>query len=141
MPSPVTYWLHTDRLGNIQAITGSTGAIVQRRTYRPYGEKIADTTGHVESRGWIDQRQDETGLTYLHARYYDPALGTFLSPQIRSIPPGRESAPIASPTASATPRITQIEQASMFVAVRPEGVPILCEDVVVDGGEGPHRGG
>jgi RHS repeat-associated protein len=34
----------------------------------------------VESRGWIDQRQDETGLTYLHARYYDPQLGTFLSP-------------------------------------------------------------
>jgi RHS repeat-associated protein len=75
-----TYWLHTDRLGNIQAITDAAGAIVQRRTYRPYGEKIADTTGHVESRGWIDQRQDETGLTYLHARYYDPQLGTFLSP-------------------------------------------------------------
>ena len=54
---------------------------MQRRTYRPYGEKIADSTGHVESRGWIDQRQDgETGLTYLHARYYDPATGTFLSP-------------------------------------------------------------
>jgi RHS repeat-associated protein len=75
-----TYWLHTDRLGNIQAITDAAGAIVQRRTYRPYGEKIADTTGHVESRGWIDQRQDETGLTYLHARYYDPATAVFLSP-------------------------------------------------------------
>ncbi len=74
------YWLHTDRLGNIQAITDSTGAMAQRRTYRPYGEKIADTTGHVESRGWIDQREDETGLTYLHARYYDPQVATFLSP-------------------------------------------------------------
>jgi RHS repeat-associated protein len=36
---------------------------------------------HVESRGWIDQRNDpETGLTYLHARYYDSQLGLFLSP-------------------------------------------------------------
>jgi RHS repeat-associated protein len=76
-----TYWLHTDRLGSIQAITDQVGQVVQRRTYRAFGEKIADTTGHVESRGWIDQRNDgETGLTYLHARYYDPALGVFISP-------------------------------------------------------------
>jgi len=79
--SQTTYWLHTDRLGSIQAVTDATGAVVQRRTYRPYGDKIADTTSHVESRGYIDQRQDgETSLTYLHARYYDPALGIFLSP-------------------------------------------------------------
>jgi RHS repeat-associated protein len=75
-----TYWLHTDRLGSIQAITNASGAEVQRRTYRPYGQKIADSTSHAESRGWIDQRTDDTGLTYLHARYYDPALGIFLSP-------------------------------------------------------------
>jgi RHS repeat-associated protein len=77
-----TFWLHTDRLGSIQAITDASGALVQRRTYRPYGDKIADSgPGNVESRGYIDQRQDaETGLTYLHARYYDSALGIFLSP-------------------------------------------------------------
>jgi len=80
MPAPATFWLHSDRQGSIQAITDAAGAIVQRRTYRPYGDKIADATAHVESRGWIDQRQDETGITYLHARYYDPQLGTFLSP-------------------------------------------------------------
>jgi RHS repeat-associated protein len=76
-----TYWLHTDKLGSVQAVTNSTGSEVLRRTYRPYGAKIADTGSHVESRGWIDQRQDsETGLTYLHARYYNSTLGTFLSP-------------------------------------------------------------
>ncbi len=42
---------------------------------------ISDATSHAESRGYIGERQDtETGLTYLHARYYDPALGVFLSP-------------------------------------------------------------
>jgi hypothetical protein len=62
-PNVTTFWLHTDRLGSIQAITDATGAEVQRRTYRPYGEKIADTTSHWESRGWIDQRTDsETSL-------------------------------------------------------------------------------
>jgi RHS repeat-associated protein len=76
-----TYWLHTDHQGSIQAITGAMGSVIYRRTYRPYGQTITETTSHTESRGWIDQRQDvETGLTYLHARYYDPNVGTFLSP-------------------------------------------------------------
>jgi hypothetical protein len=35
----------------------------------------------TEPKGWIGERTDpETGLTYLHARYYDAALGRFLSP-------------------------------------------------------------
>jgi RHS repeat-associated protein len=81
-PNITTYWLHTDRLGSVQAVTdANNGVLVQRRTYLPYGDKIADTTAHAESRGWIDQRTDgETRLTYLHARYYDPELGLFLSP-------------------------------------------------------------
>jgi len=34
-----------------------------------------------EPKGWIGEHTDpETGLTYLHARYYDAALGRFLSP-------------------------------------------------------------
>jgi RHS repeat-associated protein len=75
-----TFWLHADHLGSIQAITDGIGAVAQRRTYRPYGDKIADLTPHQEARGYIDQRQDdETGLTYLHARYYDPVLGMFIS--------------------------------------------------------------
>lgn len=76
-----TFWLHTDRLGSIQAVTDGAGSVVQRRTYRPYGDKIADATDHIESRGYIDQRQDAVvGLTYLHARFYDPSSGLFLSP-------------------------------------------------------------
>jgi RHS repeat-associated protein len=35
----------------------------------------------TEPKGYIGERTDpETGLTYLHARFYDPALGRFLSP-------------------------------------------------------------
>lgn len=51
---------------------------------------LAVGTAHIESRGWIDQRQDpETGLTYLHARYYDAALGQFVSPDpLNPIEPG-----------------------------------------------------
>ena len=35
----------------------------------------------ANGRGYINERFDpETGLQYLHARYYDPNLGRFLSP-------------------------------------------------------------
>jgi RHS repeat-associated protein len=35
----------------------------------------------LNTKGYIGERYDvETGLSYLHARYYDPALGRFLTP-------------------------------------------------------------
>jgi RHS repeat-associated protein len=80
-PGAQTFWLHSDRQGSIQAVTNSTGGTVFRRTYRPFGETLGQSGALAESRGWIGQRNDtETGLTYLHARYLDPKLGLFLSP-------------------------------------------------------------
>jgi RHS repeat-associated protein len=73
------YWLHTDSLGSIQTTSDAGGAEVQRRTFGPYGETTSESGS--ESRGWIDQRLDpETGLTYLHARYYASHFGMFISP-------------------------------------------------------------
>jgi RHS repeat-associated protein len=84
------YWLHTDRLGSIQAISNGSGQTVQRSTYRPYGANIANQTGHVESRGYIGQRHDaDTGISYLHARYFDPELALFVSPDpLHPVTPG-----------------------------------------------------
>ncbi|MFI5728708.1 RHS repeat-associated core domain-containing protein [Kribbella sp. NPDC051587] len=76
------YWLHTDHQGTVQAETNAAGQEVHRKTYRPFGE-IAGSSGSLdrESRGFTAQRQDSsTGLLYLNARYYDPALGRFISP-------------------------------------------------------------
>jgi RHS repeat-associated protein len=50
-----------------------------RRTYDPYGG-TSPSSSFAESQSFTGQRQDETGLFYLHARYYDPKLGKFLSP-------------------------------------------------------------
>ena len=78
-PGAVTTWLHRDRLGSIVSQTDGTGAVSSWRTYRPYGETLAQGGGS-KSRGWIDQRNDpETSLTYLHARCYDPQIAVFLS--------------------------------------------------------------
>jgi RHS repeat-associated protein len=48
--------------------------------YLPYGAERGDTDLTID-RGWLGQYEDSgTGLTYLNARYYDPVLGRFLSP-------------------------------------------------------------
>ena len=73
--------VHTDHLGSIQAETDASGNEVHRKKYRPYGE-ILSTEGPLayESRGFTGQRHDASGLVFLHARYYDPALARFISP-------------------------------------------------------------
>ncbi|UJW28410.1 hypothetical protein L3Q67_24340 [Saccharothrix sp. AJ9571] len=78
---PTRLWVHTDHLGSVQAMTDATGAEVHRKQYRPQGE-VLRTAGPLsyEPRGFAAQRHDSTGLLYLHARYYDPELGRFLSP-------------------------------------------------------------
>lgn len=75
-----SFWLHTDDKGSVQVITDTAGNEVQRLGYKPYGERLSTSSSHTESLGFTGQRQDETGLLYLHARYYDPVLGRFLSP-------------------------------------------------------------
>jgi RHS repeat-associated protein len=72
------YWLYTDHLGSVQAIEGVNGN-VQRQSFTPFG---IPTGGMIagETRGFTGQRHDATGLIYLNSRYYDPAIGRFISP-------------------------------------------------------------
>ena len=73
--------LHRDHLGTVRGITNGDGTIVHTTVYRVYGDKVSQSGTDKESHGFIGERHDaETGLMYLNARYYDPKLGRFLSP-------------------------------------------------------------
>jgi RHS repeat-associated protein len=77
--SAVTHWFLRDHLNSVRALTDLAGAVTQRANYRVYGERLG-TQAVVEAKGYIDERHDDdTGLTYLNARYYDPAIGRFVS--------------------------------------------------------------
>lgn len=73
-----TTFFHHDRLGSVIARTNSSGTLLSRYTYGPYGE----TTSLVGTTfGYTGQRYDtESGLYYYKARYYSPTLGRFLQP-------------------------------------------------------------
>jgi RHS repeat-associated protein len=68
-------WLHEDALGSVEAITDSTGAVVERRKYQPYGQ-----------RAWPDNpaRPAEARLSSVHQAFTgheeEEAAGLLLTP-------------------------------------------------------------
>jgi RHS repeat-associated protein len=78
--APATY-SHTDALGSVVAETSSTGALLRRYRYAPYGESMNLAAGTLmDGLGYTGHEMDaDTGLTYMQQRYYDPVVGRFLS--------------------------------------------------------------
>ncbi|MGO8999383.1 MAG: HYD1 signature containing ADP-ribosyltransferase family protein [Polyangiaceae bacterium] len=75
-----------DTLGSTSAVVDqSTGALVERTTYYPYGGIENDYQSAVESGFWEDYKftgkegDNEVGLVYFGARYYSPNLGRWIS--------------------------------------------------------------
>lgn len=73
-----TAYSHTDALGSPVARTSSSGGLLSRTRYEPYGATAAGTnpmgigfTGHVNDA--------DTGLVYMQQRYYDAVAGRFLA--------------------------------------------------------------
>ena len=77
------YFIHTDHLGSTVAVTDEDGEIVSQNRHFPYGEdRLPAVSGQLSAteRNYTSQIKDnETSLYYYNARYYDPALGTFVS--------------------------------------------------------------
>ncbi len=73
------YHVHGDHLGSTSLTTSAAG-VEGGRDYHPYGSKrVVWGTLHTD-RTFTGQKEDGTGLLYYNARYCDPALGTFISP-------------------------------------------------------------
>lgn len=75
-----TTYLHTDALGSVVAVSDESGNVLWRKAYAPYGQQI-DAQPDDEALSYTGKPHDaDLGLTYFGARYYDPVVGRFLSP-------------------------------------------------------------
>ncbi len=75
----VTYY-HNDLLGSPVAATDEAGEVIWREDYNPFGEKREAPLEGENDVGYTGhQSDDDLGLVYMQARYYDPAIGRFYS--------------------------------------------------------------
>jgi RHS repeat-associated protein len=75
----VQTWFARDGLGSVRALFNSSATQVRLTNFDPHGTPL-ETTGTVGTHlGYNGALTDETGLVYLHARYYAPGSGQFLS--------------------------------------------------------------
>jgi RHS repeat-associated protein len=79
----ITSWGLKDHLASNRMLTYMAGGqATSRHDYGPYGNPLTSNGSTIlQGKAYINERFDaETGLQYLHARYYDPDLGRFLTP-------------------------------------------------------------
>ena len=80
-----TLHFHLDHLGTPRLVTGNGGAKVAQHTYRAFGSEITPANQDAERLKFTSQERDFANgsttdpLDYMHARYYNPSLGRFLS--------------------------------------------------------------
>ena len=80
--SPMYY--HMDHLGSTNVMSDSNGNVAELLEYDPYGkihrhDNLAGNTRLAKQQFTGKKLDDETGLIYFGARYYDPTLGRFIT--------------------------------------------------------------
>ena len=86
------FWYHPDHLGSTSFITDKDGKLFEHNQYFPYGESWVSQKSQTELTPYLftgKELDQETGLYYFGARYYDPranvrqsadaAMGSFVS--------------------------------------------------------------
>ena len=84
------YYLHTDHLGSVVSVTDAAGNLTPKpistnptvsQRYYAYGrERVGSVANLPTDYTFTGQKQDSTGLMYFNARYFDPQIGAFISP-------------------------------------------------------------
>ena len=85
MAAPGVFYNHQDRLGSVVRQTDAQGKLVGSIDYDPFGavsgsSQLVSVPAMFTGKVW----DDSTGLYYFGARYYDPVLGRFLTPDDRT---------------------------------------------------------
>ena len=79
-PRGKEFYYHYDGLGSVRSLSDGKESIKAIYSYDAFGQ-IRKELGHVDNDFLFtgEQMDDETGLIYLRARYYDPSTGRFIT--------------------------------------------------------------
>ena len=76
------FYYHPDHLGSSSYITNLEGEVVQHIEYVPFGEVFVEERNNIWNTPYLfnaKEFDEETGLYYYGARYYDPRFGLWIS--------------------------------------------------------------
>ncbi len=76
------FYYHPDHLGSSSYITNLDGEVAQHIEYVPFGEVFIEERNNTWNTPYLfnaKEFDEETGLYYYGARYYDPRLGLWMS--------------------------------------------------------------
>jgi RHS repeat-associated protein len=86
VPAEGTRHFHLDHLGTPRAITSASGALLSYHAYYPFGQEATSPTQDAERMKFTGHERDLASLAgtaddldSMHARYYSPLNGRFLS--------------------------------------------------------------
>jgi RHS repeat-associated protein len=98
-PEKLIFFYHSDHLGSTSYVTNLDGNVVQHVEYIPFGEVFLEEKNNVWNTPYLfnsKELDEETGLYYYGARYYNPRESVWLS-----VDPLAEKYPSYSPYAYA----------------------------------------
>jgi RHS repeat-associated protein len=75
------FTFHHDALQSVTGLSGHDGGVLQTIKYGPYGDKtVTSGSDNLNFLHFTGREEDiDSGLYYFRARYYDPAIGRFIS--------------------------------------------------------------
>jgi len=101
-------YLPHDQAGSTRLLTGSSGTVIGKCTYSPYGTSTCEGTATTPLGYDAQYTSSDTGLIYMRARTYDPTTAQFLTRDPWVVITGEpysyladNQTPTAPPTASA----------------------------------------
>jgi RHS repeat-associated protein len=77
------YYYHPDHLGSSSYVTDADGKLYQHLEYFPFGETWVEESSNTQRTPYLftaKELDEETGLYYYGARYYDPRTSVWQSP-------------------------------------------------------------
>jgi RHS repeat-associated protein len=76
-----THYFHDDQQGSVMTVTDSSGAVIAKYRYDPWGKQTivtgAATGVNATRQGHTGHEMLEIGLTHMNGRLYDPVLARF----------------------------------------------------------------
>ncbi|MGH9869722.1 MAG: RHS repeat-associated core domain-containing protein [Candidatus Polarisedimenticolia bacterium] len=79
-PAVALYFYHVDHLGTPRVITDVSGNAVSKHKYLPFGEELSPPPSMNTHQFTGHERDKETGLDYMLARFYNPGMFRFMGP-------------------------------------------------------------